>query len=122
MPGPGEIRVGRRGDRDPHAGMNRALEPCYFRTEYGRLVAMLSRRVGVRLLQAVEDAVQAALLAAVDHWPRAGLPDHPSAWLSRVASNRLLGELQRVRRHAELDRQSHDAADEDIQPSSVHLD
>ena len=36
-----------------------------------------------------EDAVQEALLAAAMQWPSAGLPDHPCAWLIRVALRRL---------------------------------
>jgi RNA polymerase sigma factor (sigma-70 family) len=101
--------------------MNRALDSRFFRHEYGRLVATLSRRVGVRQLQTVEDAVQAALLAAVDQWPRAGLPDQPSAWLFRVAKNRLVSELQRRRRRGELDRQSCDTFASSVSPSIVYL-
>ncbi|HKO94616.1 MAG TPA: sigma-70 family RNA polymerase sigma factor [Polyangiaceae bacterium] len=106
--------------------MSPSLDPCFFRHEYGRLVAVLSRRVGVRQLQAVEDAVQAALLAAVDSWPRAGLPENPSAWLFRVASNRLLGDLQQRRRRGELEQQmvkalDGDALDGGAGPSSVQL-
>jgi RNA polymerase sigma-70 factor (ECF subfamily) len=62
----------------------------FFRHEYGRLVAMLSCRVGVHHVEAVEDAVQSALMAALESWPRSGQPDNPSAWLYRVAHNRLL--------------------------------
>ena len=36
----------------------------FFRHEYGRLVAALSRRVGVQNIEAVEDAVQSALMTA----------------------------------------------------------
>ncbi len=47
----------------------------------------------------VEDAVQSALMTAIESWTIAGLPDNPSAWLFRTASNNLLGELrQRTRR------------------------
>lgn len=71
----------------------------FYRHEYGRIVAMLSRRVGLRHLESVEDAVQAALLASVEAWPRGGVPDNPSAWLYRVAYNHVIGELRaRVRR------------------------
>ncbi len=66
----------------------------FFRHEYGRLVAMLSRRVGVRHIEAVEDAVQSALMRALQHWTRSEVPDNPSAWLFRVAHNELLGELR----------------------------
>jgi RNA polymerase sigma-70 factor (ECF subfamily) len=72
----------------------------FFRHEYGRLVAMLSRRVGLQHLQLVEDAVQSAFLTAFEAWSAAGrLPDNPSAWLYRAAHNGVIGELrQRARR------------------------
>jgi predicted RNA polymerase sigma factor len=66
----------------------------FFRHEYGRLVATLSRRVGVLYIEAVEDAVQSALMTALETWTIAGLPDNPSAWLFRVAHNHLMGELR----------------------------
>jgi len=66
----------------------------FFRHEYGRLVAMLSCRVGVQNIEAVEDAVQSALMTALRAWTNAGLPDNPSAWLFRVAHNELMGELR----------------------------
>ena len=37
----------------------------FFRHEYGKLVATLSRRIGVHNIEAVEDAVQSALMAAL---------------------------------------------------------
>lgn len=71
----------------------------FFRHEYGRLVAMLSCRVGIRHVETVEDAVQSALLAALESWTRGAFPENPSAWLFRVANNKLVGELrQRARR------------------------
>ncbi len=66
----------------------------FFRHEYGRLVATLSRRVGVQHVEAVEDAVQFALMKALEAWTIAGLPDNPSAWLFRVAHNSLMGEFR----------------------------
>jgi len=74
--------------------MSGQLVEHYFRHEYGRLVAALLRRVGAQHWQAVEDAVQEALVAAMESWPRAGLPDNPSAWLARVARNELIGRLR----------------------------
>jgi RNA polymerase sigma-70 factor (ECF subfamily) len=74
----------------------------FFRHEYGRLVAMLSRRVGVRHLQAAEDAAQAALVAALESWTTGGLPENPSAWLFRAALNNLVGELRRRGRRERL--------------------
>lgn len=74
----------------------------FFRREYGRLVAMLSRRVGVHHLEAVEDAVQFALATAVEAWPRSSVPANSSAWLFRVAHNHLVGDLRREARRTDL--------------------
>src|SRR5262245_13641686 len=62
---------------------------------------MLSRRVGFHHLQAVEDAVQSALMAALESW-RLGIPDNPSAWLFRAANNHVVGELRRQARRDRL--------------------
>lgn len=87
----------------------------FFRHEYGRLVSTLARRVGVHQLEVVEDAVQAALMAAVDSWARAGTPDNPSAWLFRVAHNELVGQL---RQRARRDRILQQHATEDSAPDA----
>jgi predicted RNA polymerase sigma factor len=67
----------------------------FFRHEYGRLVATLSHRVGVQYIEDVEDAVQSALMTALETWTITDLPDNPSAWLFRVAHNNVMGELRR---------------------------
>jgi RNA polymerase sigma factor (sigma-70 family) len=58
-------------------------------------VATLTRLAGLQHLEAVEDAVQTAFMAALEAWTREGLPEDPGAWLYRVAHNRLIGELRR---------------------------
>jgi RNA polymerase sigma factor (sigma-70 family) len=82
--------------------MSSAIEAHFFRHEYSRLVAVLTRRVGVRYLELVEDAVQAALLSAVESWATTQVPENPSAWLYRVAHNHFVGELRRRARQGEL--------------------
>ncbi len=76
-----------------------ALVEHFFRREYGKLVASLSRRVGLANLALAEDAAQAALTKALETWPRTGRPENPSAWLFAVARNELVGALRtRIRR------------------------
>src|SRR5258708_28564677 len=66
----------------------------FFRREYGRVVAILTRKVGVRHVDLVEDAVQTALMTALTSWVAKGLPEDPGAWLYRVAHNHLIGALR----------------------------
>lgn len=58
------------------------------RASYGRLVAHLAWRW--HDLAAAEDALSAALLAALEHWPQSGIPDAPDAWLLVTARRELL--------------------------------
>lgn len=67
----------------------------FFRHEYGRLVAQLVRKIGLRHLEIVEDAVQAALASALVAWVDGGIPQEPGAWLYRTACNHLVGVLRR---------------------------
>jgi len=57
-----------------------------------QVLGALVRRYGH--FDAAEDAVQEALLAAAEQWPRAGLPDNPRGWLIKVASRRLTDALR----------------------------
>src|SRR5262245_12787880 len=81
-------------DRSPGA----ELPEHDFRNEFRRLVAVLSRRFGMHRVELCEDAVQTALLRAVQSWSQRGLPHDTSAWLYRVAFNEVLGALRRERR------------------------
>ncbi|NEM92550.1 RNA polymerase subunit sigma-70 [Galbitalea soli] len=56
------------------------------RASYGRLVALLAAPTGDVAL--AEDALSAAFEAALDSWPRGGVPANPDAWLLTVARNR----------------------------------
>ena len=78
------------------------LAEHFFRHEYGRLVATLSRRAGAQYIDAVEDAVQSALMSALESWTVSGVPDNPTAWLFRVAHNGLWGELRQRTRHRRI--------------------
>lgn len=66
-----------------------------FRREAGRLVAALTRALGPAELTLAEDAVQEAMLTALQAWPARGVPAAPAAWLFRAAKNRALDALRR---------------------------
>ncbi|HJT06109.1 MAG TPA: sigma factor, partial [Stellaceae bacterium] len=56
----------------------RAVEQAA-RDSYGRLLAFLAARF--RDVAAAEDALGEAFRAALEAWPRSGVPDKPEAWL-----------------------------------------
>jgi RNA polymerase sigma factor (sigma-70 family) len=100
-----------------------ALPEHYFRREFGRLVSVLSRRFGVHRVELCEDAVQTALLRAVQLWSQRGLPDDKSAWLYRVAYNEVLGALRRERRiDASVDDNAEQVAADASTEEAVYLD
>lgn len=68
-----------------------------------RVLGALVRRY--RDFAAAEDAVQEALLAAATQWPLDGVPENPRAWLTQVASRRLMDEIRgnSARRRRESD-------------------
>src|SRR5262245_31294101 len=68
-----------------------------FRRESGRLVAILARHLGSEHLHLAEDAVQDALLRAMQVWPYSGVPENPSAWLLQTARHRAVDQLRRRR-------------------------
>ena len=67
-----------------------------FRLEHARVVASVLRIV--RDIDAAQEVVQEAFEQALDHWPAAGIPERPGAWLLTTARRRALDHLRRVRR------------------------
>src|SRR4051812_28113705 len=45
-----------------------------------------------------EDLAQDALVAALETWPRAGVPENPGAWLMTTAKRRAIDQLRRAAR------------------------
>lgn len=66
-----------------------------FRRESGRLVAALTRVLGVDQMALAEDVVQEALLKAVRLWPYHGIPEKPEHWILSVARNLALDRVRR---------------------------
>jgi RNA polymerase sigma factor (sigma-70 family) len=86
------------------------------------MVALLARKVGVGQMEKVEDAVQAALMAALTAWTDKGIPEDPSAWLYRTACNALIGDLRREGdRHRILERVAVDLTGAAEAPTSPHF-
>ena len=75
-----------------------------WREESARIVGALTRMT--RDLDLAEDLAQDALVAALQQWPRDGLPDNPAAWLMQTAKRRAIDHFRRAdtlrRRTAEL--------------------
>ena len=85
MPGP---------DPSLEAKARRTVEAVW-RIESPRLLGALVRML--RDVDVAEELAQEALLAALEHWPRAGVPDNPGAWLMTTAKRR---GIDRLRQHA----------------------
>ena len=77
---------------------HRAIDAVW-RIESARLIAGLTRLVGD--VGAAEDLAQDALVAALEKWPAAGVPDNPGAWLMAAAKHRA---IDIIRRRSMLDR------------------
>ncbi|MEV5070354.1 sigma-70 family RNA polymerase sigma factor [Microbacterium sp. LMI12-1-1.1] len=63
------------------------------REEWARVVAGLARRFGD--LDLAEDAAAEAFVAAVERWPRDGVPPNPGAWLTTTATRKAIDRLRR---------------------------
>ncbi len=80
-----------------HRATHRAVERVA-RESYGRLVAYLSSHT--HDVGSAEDALSNALIAALETWPRDGVPQSPEAWLL-TAARRSFIDLVRHRQVAE---------------------
>lgn len=58
-------------------------------------MASLAAHLGTHRLLLAEDAVQEALVRALQTWPYRGIPENPAAWLTQAAKNVALDALRR---------------------------
>jgi RNA polymerase sigma factor (sigma-70 family) len=91
-----------------HSATHQAIAAVW-RIESARIVAVVARLV--RDLGVAEELAQDALVAALEHWPREGIPDNPGAWLTTTAKRRALDHL----RHGKM-------RDEKLQALGADLD
>jgi RNA polymerase sigma-70 factor, ECF subfamily len=85
---------------------HRAIDAVW-RIESPRLIAGLTRIV--RDIGVAEDLAQDALVAALEQWPKSGVPENPGAWLMAAAKHRAIDYFRRNqrldRKHEELGRE-----------------
>jgi RNA polymerase sigma factor (sigma-70 family) len=83
--------------------IHRAIDAVW-RIESARVIASLARIV--RDVGLAEELAQDALVAALEQWPRSGVPDNPGAWLTAAAKNRAIDRIRRAklveRKHEEI--------------------
>ena len=88
------------------ADAHRTIDAIW-KIEAARLIAGLTRVV--RDLGIAEDLAQDALVAALEQWPKTGIPDNPGAWLTTAARRRAIDRFRRQelldRKHEELGRE-----------------
>jgi RNA polymerase sigma factor (sigma-70 family) len=93
------VPSGKMGASHPH----RTIEAVW-RIESARIIAALARLL--RDVGRAEELAQDALVAALEQWPRSGIPDNPGAWLMATAKHRAIDQLRHrsvaERKHQQL--------------------
>jgi RNA polymerase sigma factor (sigma-70 family) len=82
-----------KGGRSVSDDVTRSAVEAVFRIEAPRLIGALTRRT--RDVGRAEDLAQDALVAALEQWPRDGIPGNPAAWLMAAAKNRAVDRFRR---------------------------
>lgn len=95
-----------------------------WRIESARLIAGLARIV--RDVGRAEELAQDALVAALEQWPTAGVPNNPGAWLMATAKHRAIDHVRRdkllERKHEEIGRQIASAQASTVPDLDAQLD
>lgn len=82
----------------PRSIDTRSALDTVFRLEFPRVVAAVTRIV--RDVGIAEELAQDALVAALEQWPRDGVPDRPGAWLTAAARHRAVDLVRRRENYA----------------------
>jgi predicted RNA polymerase sigma factor len=94
---------------------HRAIDAVW-RIEAAKVIAGVARMV--RDVGLAEELAQDALVAALEHWPKDGVPDNPGAWLMRTAKNRALDRLRQESLHAK----KHEELGADLEALQAHVE
>lgn len=87
-----------------------------FRMESPRVIAGVARIV--RDVGIAEELAQDALVAALEQWPRDGVPDNPGAWLMAAAKHRAIDLVRRRERYA----RKLEEVGRDLEATPYHVD
>lgn len=82
------------------AALSAAAIEAVYRRDGRRVFATLVRLLGS--LERAEEALQDAFQAALEQWPRDGLPDNPVAWLVSTGRFKAIDAQRRARRYDTL--------------------
>jgi RNA polymerase sigma factor (sigma-70 family) len=96
-----------------HSAVHQAIAAVW-RIESARIVAVVARMV--RNIGVAEELAQDALVSALEHWPRQGVPDNPGAWLTTAAKRRALDHL----RHHKMADTQHEHLAQDLVALQAH--
>ncbi len=98
--------------------------------ESGRILATLIRLLGS--FDLAEEVMQEAFAAALEQWPKRGIPDNPRAWLVSTAHHKGVDMLRRrtrfdakrdeLQRLAEMEQQLSEEEESMLQPDGVSDD
>jgi RNA polymerase sigma-70 factor (ECF subfamily) len=69
--------------------------PQLFKTEYSKIVSVLTKSFGLGYIELAEDIASETFLSALEIWSYKGVPENPTAWLYTVAKNKLKNHLVR---------------------------
>jgi predicted RNA polymerase sigma factor len=67
-----------------------------FHVEHGKLIATIAAQLND--LDAAEDALQEAMIQALEEWPVRGVPQNPAAWITTTAKRRAIDKWRRQKR------------------------
>ena len=103
-----------RHEAGVNSATHRAIEAVW-RIEAAKVVAHAARLV--RDVGVAEELAQDALVAALEHWGKSGVPDNPGAWLMATVKNRALDRL----RQDALHRRKHEELGHDLDALQAHV-
>src|SRR5688572_17603408 len=102
---------------------HRSIEAVW-RIESPKVIASVTRLV--RDVGLAEDLAHDALVAALEQWPREGIPRNPGAWLTAAAKRRAIDYFRRTklidRKHEQLARELDEAQEHAVKEIEAGLD